>query len=61
MIIAGVIDLATIAKVGGSFLAMIVIIACFVQGAKENSKQHDKGGNNNTSRSSSTTDTKKEG
>ena len=61
MITAGVIDLATIAKVGGSFLVMIIIIACFAQGFKENSKQHGKGGNNNASKSSSTTETKKEG
>ncbi len=61
MIIAGVINLATIAKIGGSFLAMLVIIACFVQGAKENSKQHGNGGSNSASKSSSTTDTKKEG
>lgn len=60
MIIAGVINLATIAKVGGSFLVMVAIIACFVQGAKENSKQHGKGGSNSVSKSSSTTDTKKE-
>lgn len=61
MIIAGVINLATIAKIGGSFLAMLVIIACFVQGAKENSKQHGNGGSNSASKSSSTNDTKKEG
>ena len=52
MLIAQIIETATILKIGGSLLAFCFIIACFVQGFKENSKQHNKNGNSGSNANS---------